>query len=322
MKSSQQIPVTIITGFLGSGKTTLLNRILTEQNGDRIAIIQNEFGDIGIDNDLVIKKDDGLFEMQNGCICCTVINDLVDTLEKLKNRKNDFDRLLIETTGLADPIPIAQTLLGSVLIQKDFVLDGIVTIVDSFYIEDQLHSTPEAKKQILAADLLVLNKAELCDTEELDRVKMRLTGINDDAKVVVTNYSTIETDLLFGISLFNADRFWEIEKQVEKHEHHHHDDEVTSLSIEIPGYIDLERLDAWLSMIGILGGNSIYRMKGILSLKDDDRRFVFQSVFSILKGQFGNEWQDGEERMNKFVFIGKKLNHDLLNDGFRACLVQ
>ncbi len=334
--NSSPVPVTIITGFLGSGKTTLLNRILTQPDAPKIAVIQNEFGEIGIDHDLIVKEGDGIFEMQNGCLCCTVRDDLIRILEGLRKRTDEFERILIETTGLADPVPVAQTFFSSVLIQKDFRLDGIVTLVDAANFMKQHAEAPETHNQILCADLLVLNKVDAADDEEIVRVEETLRSINTDAPLMKTTNAQVPLEELFSISLLEKDIQDEIEKSMDsgdehehshshKHEHSHshtHDALVTSLSLEIEGVMDLERLDAWMNMLTMLQGRSLYRMKGILNLEDEERTFVFQAVFSMMQGSFGKPWKPGEKRTNKFVFIGKNLNKQLLEDGFKACLVQ
>jgi len=330
-ESSQPIPVTVITGFLGSGKTTLLNRILTHPDSKRMAIIQNEFGEIGIDHELLIRDEDGIFDMQNGCLCCTVRDDLLNILEKLRLRKSEFDRIIIETTGLADPIPVAQTFLSSIHIQKDFRLDGIVTVVDALHFLFQLEQTPETKSQVLCADLLLLNKTDLVESETLEEVLTKIRDLNPDAEVIKTKHASIEPEKLFSISLLQQNSLKEVEQSLmhehthehhhqEHHHHHTHDEEVMSYSLDIPGFMDLERLDAWLNMLTMLHGTNLYRMKGILNLKEESRKFVFQSVFSVLQGDFGADWKPSDKRSNRFVFIGKNLNKKLLDDGFRACL--
>jgi G3E family GTPase len=335
--TANPIPVTIITGFLGSGKTTLLNRVLTHPDSTRIAVIQNEFGEIGIDHELTVREDEGIFEMQNGCLCCTVRDDLIRILESLRNRKAEFDRILIETTGLADPIPVAQTFFSSIHIQKDFQLDGIITVVDARHVVLQLEQTPETRNQIVCADLIILNKIDLVDLETQQDVMSKVKEINEDATIISTSHSDVPLEKLFNISLLHPEKIKDVEASFESaegngHSHtherhdnhihpHEHDDDVTSLSLEFDGFMDLERLDAWLNMLTMLQGNSLYRMKGILNLPDDHRKFVFQSVFAVLQGDFGKAWKPDEKRRNRFVFIGKNLNKALLTDGFKACLM-
>lgn len=337
--NTKPIPVTIITGFLGSGKTTLLNRMLTQPNASRMAVIQNEFGEIGIDHELIVREEDGIFEMQNGCLCCTVRDDLIRILETLRQRTDEFDRILIETTGLADPVPVAQTFFSSVLIQKDFQLDGIVTLADAANFFKQYGTAPETHNQILCADLILLNKVDAVESAEVERVEKELRNINPDARILRTTNAEVDSEQLFSISLLKKDIQAEIEKSFDDsdnhahaHEHHHHththahahthDELVGSLSLEIEGEMDLERLDAWMNMLTMLQGNHLYRMKGLLNLGGEERLFVFQAVFSMLQGNFGRLWKNGEKRTNKFVFIGKNLNKQLLEDGFKACLVQ
>lgn len=335
----QPIPVTLITGFLGSGKTTLLNRILSGPDSNRFAVIQNEFGEISIDHELVVKEEEGIFEMQNGCLCCTVRDDLIRILESLRERKQDFDRILIETTGLADPVPVAQTFFSSIHIQKDFRLDGIITLVDALHIETQLIEAPEARQQIICADLIILNKTDLANAGQKTGARKAIEEFNQEAPVKETTLAETDINELFNISLLHPDRLNDIEASLNfsgdegdhihthSHEHthdhnHSHDSDVSSFSLELDGTMDLERLDAWLNMLPMLHGGLLYRMKGILNLENEERTFVFQAVFSVLQGNFGRPWKTDEKRRNRFVFIGKNLNRQLLDEGFRACLSQ
>lgn len=331
-QSKKTVPVSILTGFLGAGKTTLLNRILQRPDSGRIAVIQNEFGELSIDHELVVSEADGIFEMQNGCLCCTVHDDLLRLLERLKNRKQDFDRIIIETSGLANPVPVAQTFFSSIHIQKDFRLDGIITLADARHLEQQLSGTPEAEQQLICADFIILNKIDAVEAGQLPALRKRIIGLNAEAVQIETSFAEVGTSRLFGISPAapDAQKLHQVEHSMQAresddghgaHHHHGHDDEVTSFSLRLPGTIDLQRLDAWMNMLPVVHGGSIYRMKGILNLADEERRFVFQAVFSLMQGDFGRPWQAGEQRENRFVFIGKDLNKALLEEGFRACLV-
>ena len=224
--SDEKIPVTVLTGYLGAGKTTLLNRILTEDHGRKFAVIVNEFGEIGIDNDLVVDADEEVFEMNNGCICCTVRGDLIRIIEGLMRRKGKFDAILVETTGLADPAPVAQTFFVDADVAKDARLDAIVTVADAKWLSARLKDAPEAKNQIAFADVILLNKVDLVTPAELEEVEARIRGINPYAKLHRTTKCAIELDAVLGRNAFDLDRILEIEPEfltVEEHDHDHHD---------------------------------------------------------------------------------------------------
>ncbi|MDR9367198.1 MAG: GTP-binding protein [Balneolaceae bacterium] len=326
--TSEKIPVTIISGFLGSGKTTLVNYILTQQHERRIAIIQNEFGEIGIDGDLIESDSQDIFELNNGCICCTVQGDLLRALHDLKQTGKPIDHLLIETTGLADPRPIAQTFLNGSNIQNDFKLDGLVCTVDAKHIQFQLKESPEAKHQIRSANMLLINKTDLVDEHEFATVKKRLNEINPLVEIRETQFGQVPLHQILDIQGFDVNKI-DVETTSNTtdhshhtHEHHEHDDDMMSISLEYSGYVDLERLDAWLSLLlNVLQRNRIFRIKGIVNLFDEERRYIFQVVHQMVNGNFGKPWED-QQRTNRFVFIGKKLNKKLLRDGFEACLKQ
>lgn len=338
------LPVTLITGFLGAGKTSLLNNLLTRSDASRIAVIQNEFGEISIDHALVLREEDGIFEMKNGCLCCAVRDDLIRVLETLKTRRQDFDRIIIETTGMADPVPVAQTFFSSIYIQRDFRLDGIITVTDALHLPQQLAETAEARQQLLCADLILLNKTDLAGEAQISENLRLIREINPEAPVVHCTQGEVSPEQLFNISVFHPDRLHGIEDSFEHQPHAHeaadnhvahpknhahthapkavHSAGVSSFSLSLPGEMDLERLDAWLGMLQMLHGGTLYRMKGILNLPDEDRCFIFQAVFSVIQGDFGRRWKPEEARLNRFVFIGRNLNKQLLDEGFRACLVQ
>lgn len=444
--SSRRFPVTILTGFLGSGKTTLLNRILHENHGKRIAVIENEFGEVGVDNDLVIGAEEEIFEMNNGCICCTVRGDLIRILHNLLERRDKFDYIMIETTGLADPGPVVQTFLLEETLREALRIDAVVTLVDAKFIEAHIDDDDKAKEQIAFADVVLLNKADLVDAAVLNRLEDLIRRVNAAAVIHRTVNAAIDMDQVLNQGGFNLDRalsvdpeflqpvypfewvglyhfqagtyewnfkpgpdaflnaalipvigepyevpestikvadvlFAEAEDLVHpgavldpgltlrrlkmretesvfilriKHsgryavisEHHpdefearmyngsvpiapvavrefkqqhEHDETVTSVSITIPGDLKPELLEAWLQVLISTEGQDIFRMKGVLSIKDHDERFIFQGVHMLFEGKFDRAWGK-EERRNSLVFIGRDLNRDFLNMGFKACL--
>jgi G3E family GTPase len=317
-----QIPVTVLTGYLGSGKTTLLNRILTETHGKRYAVIVNEFGEVGIDNDLVVNADEEIFEMNNGCICCTVRGDLIRILAALMKRKGRFDGILVETTGLADPAPVAQTFFVDEDVRRRTKLDAIVTVVDAKHLLRELETAPEAQEQIAFADIVLLNKTDLVSPEELADIDRRIRKLNPLAKVHHTERCTVDLENVLGKSAFDLQRILEIEPEFlnEAHEHEH-DENVTSLSLTTTTPLDPASFFPWIQGITQRYGADILRMKGILAVRDDPDRFVIQGVHMLLEGDHQRPWKDDEARTSRLVFIGRNLPTDLLRQGFEACQV-
>ncbi len=443
---NNQVPVTVLTGFLGSGKTTLLNRILTENHGKRIAVIENEFGEVGVDNDLVIGAEEEIFEMNNGCICCTVRGDLIRILGNLMKRRDKFDYIMVETTGLADPGPVAQTFFMDAEMQDKLQLDSVTTVVDAKHIWQHIDDSDEAREQIAFADVILLNKIDLVTEEQLEQLEARIRSMNAAAKIYRTKNAVVEMDKILNVGGFDLDRAMEVDPQFMEPEYpfewagvynlaagthelvlqegpdptmkvalipvsestdaalegavepvvmvfsdderelsaagalqpsgqlialnltadelrfevqvdrpgayalftehhpdefqaqlfgsgalvkpaverefkpdHEHDEEVTSVGITIPGDLDSDRLNDWIGNLLQTKGLDIFRMKGILSIKGQPNRFVFQGVHMLFDGRPDRPWA-GEPRYNSLIFIGRNLDRAELTEGFEACL--
>ncbi|MGA8319766.1 MAG: GTP-binding protein [Xanthobacteraceae bacterium] len=336
---SEKIPVTVLTGYLGAGKTTLLNRILSEPHGKKYAVIVNEFGEIGIDNDLVVGADEEVFEMNNGCICCTVRGDLVRILDGLMRRKGKFDAIIVETTGLADPAPVAQTFFIDENVGKKTRLDAVVTVADAKWLTERLKDAPEAKNQIAFADVILLNKTDLVSRDELADVEARIRGINPYAQVHKTQHAQIALNEVLDRNAFDLDRILDIEPdflESDDHDHHHdhdhghkhahgglkhyHDEDMQSISLNTDKPLNPDKFFPWVQELVQTEGPNILRCKGILSFKEDDRRFVFQGVHMILDGDHQRPWQDGEKRQSRAVFIGRNLPGKKITEGFESCM--
>ncbi|MCC9311557.1 GTP-binding protein [Kitasatospora sp. RB6PN24] len=321
-----RVPVTVLTGFLGSGKTTLLNRILTEQHGLRIAVIENEFGEVGVDDALVLDAEEEIFEMNNGCICCTVRGDLIRILGALMRRRDTFDRIIIETTGLADPAPVAQTFFMDDEIASQLRLDAIVTLVDAAHILEHLDEVKpegvenEAVEQVAFADKIVLNKTDLVSEAHLTEVTARIRAINTPVEIIRAQHAKVELDKILDVHAFDLDRVLEGDPAFLTETEHQHDTTVTSVGIDLPGDLDQERLNRWLGQLLRTKGADIFRSKGILAIAGSERQYVFQGVHMLLEGENGRPWRDGEMRRNRLVFIGRNLDREELNEGFADCL--
>ena len=343
-----KIPVTVLTGYLGAGKTTLLNRILSEPHGKRYAVIVNEFGAIGIDNELVVDADEEVFEMNNGCICCTVRGDLIRIIEGLMKRRGKFDAIIVETTGLADPAPVAQTFFVDEDVQAHARLDAVVTVADAKWLAARLKDAPEAKSQIAFADVIVLNKTDLVSAAELAEVEGRIRAINPYATMYRTQRCAVPLDAVLGRNAFDLDRILELEpafletEDHDDHDHHdhghhdhhdhdhhaahghggakhYHDEDMHSLALTIDGDVDPEKFLPWIQDYVQREGGDILRSKGILAFKGEPRRFVYQGVHMMMDGDLQRAWKPDETRNSRIVFIGRHLKEDDIRRGFLAC---
>ena len=314
------IPVTVLTGYLGAGKTTLLNRILTAEHGRRYAVIVNEFGEIGIDNELVVDADEEVFEMNNGCICCTVRGDLIRIIGNLLKRKGRFDAILIETTGLADPAPVAQTFFVDEEVRAVARLDSIVTVVDARNVLARLGDSHEAAEQIAFADVLLLNKNDLVPADELAALEARIRSINPTAIIHRTERCAIAPDEILDRRAFDLDRILAIEPDFLADDAHEHDDAITSVALHETRPVDGARFNRWIGTLLREQGQDILRSKGILAVAGQPNRHVFQGVHMLMEGSEGKPWGKGEQRDSKLVFIGRTLDAAVLKAGFAACV--
>lgn len=324
---TNKIPVTILTGYLGAGKTTLLNRILSEKHNQKVAVIVNEYGEVGIDNQLVVNADEEILEMNNGCICCTVRGDLIRILRTLVFSMDignvKFDRVLIETTGLADPSPVAQTFFMDELLSEKFQVDSIVTVVDSKHITRHLDGHNEAQEQIAFADVIILNKTDLVSTEELSILERGIRNMNPTAKRIQARYCNINLKEILGIHSFDLSLKLEIDPHfLEDHHHHHHDDTVSSIAFQEEKPLDLKKLDRWISYLVQDKGEDLLRYKGIIHVKGIDKRIVFQGIHMLFSGYPDRKWGENERRVSEMVFIGKNLNKEELEQQFKSCIAQ
>ena len=344
-KTPRKIPVTVLTGYLGAGKTTLLNRILTENHGKHYAVIVNEFGEIGIDNDLIVESDEEIYEMNNGCICCTVRGDLVRVVDGLMRRPGRFDGIIIETTGLADPVPVAQTFFMDDDVRAKSQLDAVVALVDAKHLPLELKDSREAEDQIAFADVVLLNKTDLVTPQELADVEATIRAINPAAVIFRTQRSNVDLNEVLDRGAFDLSRalendphFLDHDEEEEEHvcgpecdhDHHHHDGDehvhgaalhdVTVKSVSLrAGELDPGKFFPWIQKITQTQGPDILRLKGIIAFKGDKDRYVVQGVHMILEGDSQRPWKEGEKHESRLVFIGRKLDAEKLKAGFENC---
>lgn len=356
-ETGTQIPVTVLTGYLGSGKTTLLNRILSENHGKRYAVIVNEFGEIGIDNDLIVESDEEIYEMNNGCVCCTVRGDLIRVVEGLMRRPGRFDAIVVETTGLADPAPVAQTFFMDDDVRSKTKLDAVVALVDARHLPLRLKDSKEAEDQIAFADVIVVNKTDLVTEDELRAVEATVRAINPSAKIHRTQRSGVDLAEVLDRGAFDLKRALENDPHFLEahdhdhdhvcgpdcdHDHHHHDHDghdhhghehhhhghdhvspihdVTVQSVSLRGgEMDPKKFFPWIEKVTQLEGPNILRLKGIVAFRDDPDRYVIQGVHMIIEGDHQRAWKDGEKHESRLVFIGRELDAERLKKSFEAC---
>jgi G3E family GTPase len=319
------IPVTILTGFLGSGKTTLLNRILSERHGEKIAVIENEFGEVGIDNELLLSSSDQIIEINNGCICCTVRGDLIRILGELADKRAagtlHFDRVIIETTGLADPAPVAQTFFIDEDISTRYLLDAVITVVDAKHAMAQLDSNDQAQEQVGFADRLLLSKTDLVDAEHIETVSQRLHRMNPRAAVQAVHFGQTPLAEILDIRGFNLNAILDIEPGfLASHHHHHHDDRIQSFVFRAERDFDGKRLQDFLGAIVRIYGVDMLRYKGVLAVDEMPQRVIIQGVHEMMGGSTGAPWASNDRRGSIMVFIGRDLPREIFEQGLTQCL--
>lgn len=320
-KPNQKIPVTVITGYLGSGKTTLLNHILNEQQESKVAVIVNEFGEVGIDGVLIEnEEDEQLIEFNNGCLCCTVRGDLIETISRLREKNNELDAIIIETTGLADPAPVASTFFVSEDIRNDTRLDSFITVVDAFNIEKNLDQSEEAKEQVAFADIIILNKTDIADESILVRVEEKLRKLNPLARLIRSSYSKVDLSQLLNVNAFQLEAKLQVDPEFLNDHEHEHDPSISSFVLRENAPIDMNKFMSWMAPILQQEGDKYLRTKGVFNAKGFDEKVVFQSVRMLTTMARFDEWKNDEIRCTEFVVIGRDLDRDFLVEGFNRCV--
>jgi G3E family GTPase len=323
-----RVPVTVLTGYLGAGKTTVLNQLIEQRRHERIAVIENEFGSVSVDGAVIGPGASGLWELSCGCLCCSGRSDLVEALRDAGSGvAGRIDRIVVETTGLADPGPVAQTVLADERISSKLYLDAVVTVVDAKHIVTQLEESPppgfvnEAAAQVELADRLVVTKTDLVGEPELAAVLARIRGVNGWAEIVPATQGRVDSERVVGIGAFDLHRALTVDPLLLTREEHRHDPSVTAVGLEVAGEVDPDRVNRWLDRLLVEKGGDILRMKGVLAVAGWKRRYVFHGVRMLLDGGAGPPWHSGEPRTNRLVFIGRRLHRRQLENWFTECLV-
>jgi G3E family GTPase len=327
-KQQRKIPVTVISGFLGAGKTTLVNHLMQQYAAGRIGVVVNEFGEVGIDGQLIVAEDEALIEISNGCVCCTVRADLVASVKELLARTQGkthgkLDRLIVETSGLADPAPVLQTFLADPDLRESVELESVVTVVDAHHFAQQLQDEI-VREQVAFADVIVINKTDLVDGDALLQLEQQVRALNPTAAITTADHSRLPADSLLGVRRFSLPALLEIEPDLldESAHDHEHDASIQSCALVESGALDPDRFNRWINQLVQQHGQQLMRMKGVLHFQSEPRQFHFHSVHMLLEARPGRVWRADEPRDSRFVFIGRDLDMPRLRKAFLDCLHQ